>query len=777
MNIQNNKWVGITLLIGTLVFNFWLYRLEPTAKIDPNDNAFQYALIDRTNTIWDYADKTCSNNIICHVSLLTDHWVPNWAQGYNLPYYYSHIPQMLIVGSYRLFHLPISLFQYYHLIIYCFLCLFPLSLFLAFRILKFPWLTAGIAALLASHISTDGLYGIDQTSFLWRGWGLSSQLFALLWFTLTIAYAIRFVTDDNKKGKQMWPLLFSILFLVFTTAGHLGIGMMAFMAIGVICLAPAITNVFTQEPIKQIRQQAWMGIKQLMTIAVPAIVLLSYWIVPAFMKNDFHNISVWDPVWKFNSFGAIEVITKLVNGELFDFGRFPVFTFLVLIGLIACFVDKKAKLEEQKTTKILPLVFLFFLIIFFGKTTFGSLLTIIPGMSEFHGHRFIVGLHLAGLFLAPIGIAWIIKQIGTLGKTPMQILITQAIIPAIIIVSCCLSLFPKTVEYAAYNNTLILQGNTNYEKIDANTKLLFEILNDLEKTRPGRVYALRGNEGKDFRIASTAYYMHLSTYGIPTVLWLPETWSLNSDTEQFFSEDNASHYMLYNIAYVVAPPSKKPQAFWTLIKENSEWILYEVKTEGYIGVGTAPSIIATKKTSLVNIVHLWIQSAVEKLLIYPEVRLTKANLQDESLPRFTMTDEVTYKTMDDISHNLFAEPPMYASPAATPLPITMLSQSEDTDMVFHATVKVTKDCPTCVVVLKETYHPNWQVTVNGKKEKLISVFPLFSALRLETPGTYDIVFSYTPSPVKKILFVGAIVVSIAFVIVLIFPNLRRFLFS
>ncbi|MFH0749714.1 MAG: hypothetical protein V1917_02240 [Candidatus Gottesmanbacteria bacterium] len=757
MNIQNNKWIGVALLVGTVVFNLWLYRNEPTATIDPNDNAFQYALIDRTNTIWDYANRTCPHNlsfVICHMSLLADHWVPNWAEGYNLPYYYSHVPQMLIVGSYRLLHLPISLFQYYHYIIYFFLSLFPLSLFLASRVLKFPWLTAGIAAILASQISTDGLYGIDQTSFLWRGWGLSSQLFALMWLPLTIAYAIRYITNEKKQTRNIpLSLVFTVFFLVLTTTGHLGIGMMAFMVIGVICFTPVIIKLLTQQPIKHVLQTAFSGIKQTACITLPAFFLLSYWIVPAFINNDFHNISVWDPVWKFNSFGAVEVVTKLVNGELFDFGRLPVFTLLVLIGLFA----------SIKT--VFPFLFLFFLLLFFGKTTWGNLLNIIPGMSEFHGHRFIVGLHLTGLFLAPLGLTWIMDGIGKLGKkTPTQTFITQCVILCVLIVSCGLLLLPRTIEYATYNDTLIKEANTAYKKIQPDVDLLFSTLTNLQKERPGRVYALRGNEGKDFRIASTAYYMHLSTYGISTVLWLPETWSLNSDTEQFFSEDNETHYALYNIAYIVAPPTKKPQSFWKLLKETEQWKLYIVETEGYMSLGTAPSIITSKKTDIINLIHLWIQSTYPKQSIYPELRLTNDNVRGASLPNFAMINEATYKTPDEKIHNLFAEPPVYESQTPSPLPMRILSQTTNTDMEFHIRVEITEKCNTCIVLLKQTYHPNWRVTVNGKREKLINIFPSYNAVRIEAPGIYDIVFSYTPSSEKQFLFFGGVIIFLFFAI-------------
>jgi len=108
------KFIALGMLIFAIGFNLWLYRAEPTAAVDPNDNSFQYGLIDRTNQIWNWAETKCQQSknqfssfqfpvsSFCILSYLTDHWVPNWAEGYNLPYYYSHVPQIVIVGTYRL---------------------------------------------------------------------------------------------------------------------------------------------------------------------------------------------------------------------------------------------------------------------------------------------------------------------------------------------------------------------------------------------------------------------------------------------------------------------------------------------------------------------------------------------------------------------------------------------------------------------------------------------------------------------------------------------------
>ena len=927
------------MLLFAIGFNLWLYRAEPTATVDPNDNAFQYALVDRTNQIWDYADRVCPSNLShahCLLSYLIDHWVPNWAEGYNLPYYYSHVPQIIIVGTYRLFS-PLlstmnhelstfSLFQYYHWIIYLLLCFFPLSVFLSLRLLKQPWLTTGIGALLASQISTDGFYGIDPSSFLWRGWGLSSQLFAMIWMPLALVYSIRWICDENAMGKQFFEelkiclkrllkknhganlhlargkvlqdsdvlnrassknsfsnrrsldFLYAIIFITATTAGHLGLGLMLFLAIPIIAFTKPVLTLLENSrlSLEEIRE----SFLKTVFLALPPLVLLSYWIVPTVLDGAFHNVSFWDPVWKFNSYGAKEILINLFNGSLFDWERLPIYTALIFIGCFSSFFlydrqvtmskgqgnssDAHCLMSQHSFITPLPLLFLFFLLLYFGKTTWGGLLDFIPGMSEFHQHRFIVGVHLIGLFLAPIGFMWIVEQFVQffrIMKNELRIRekmhyslffipYSSVIIIVIFSIAICFLTYPQTIRYGEYNQTLIEKANMTFAAQKADAELLISTLKTLIQKNPGRVFAGRGGTwGKNFQVAETPYFMYLSTYGIPTVLWLPQTWSNNSDTEQYFSEDNQSHYDLYNIAYVVAPVEQKSQSFWTLIKETEHWKLYDVTqkktgdnepaptrissdrgeqeteskkqkttttpsstnittdkqelgtknqeliTTTYISAGVSPSVVFSDKLSFGNVVRLWIQSDYPKKQLFPELNLTYSKSsasQGEALrsyfqlPHFSMLDEAMYKTPDGKTRSLFAEPPVYMSAweqktenreQRTEIPITILNQSNDTDMVFKATVKISPSdkriCPTCVVVLKQTYHPNWKATVykkvnqdrsgefaesttvNGKLVQTINVFPSYVGVRLEEQGEYEVVFTYTPSTFKMfLLFAG-----------------------
>ncbi len=733
------KYFGIALLLFAVGFNLWTYRSEPTATVDPNDNTFQFALVERTNQIWDYADKHCTgiipSNLFCKLSLLTDHWVPNWAEGYNLPYYYSHIPQITIVASYRLFHTifpnNISLFGYYHLIIYLLLCLFPLSLFLALRIIGISWLSSGIGALVASHLSTDGLYGLDPASFLWRGFGLSSQLFAMIWFPLAVAAAWKYFQSRNASLRSaMQPMMF----LALTTAGHLGIGIIGFMTIGIFAMSSLLQSFLTNSINKESLNNFKISLWKLLWIFGGVGLLLGYWILPILKDGNYHNISVWDPIWKFDSYGYREILKNLFNGDLFDFGRFPILTLLVGAGIFSTLYGNYFSFG---------ILFVFWLVLYFGRTTWGSLIDLIPGMSEFHISRFIVGLHISGLFLIPLVIEWFLSKISK--KTYIGVTIACSVL-------LVLAVYPQTLRYAKHNDFLVDRANTNHALVQADSDQLISTLKTKLAKTSGRVYFGRGgNWGKNFKVAETPYYLYASTYGIPTVLWLPETWSPNSDTEQFFSDNRAVDYTLYNVRYVVTPADLSKteiQPFWKPLATGKTWKLYEVETDGFITAGVKPAVVSVDKETYTNLVHLWIISDFPKSGLYPELTFDKNYPKNTGLPNFRMIDNATYKIPNGTNHALFAETPRYEAGEVRP---KIISQSNDHDMIFTAKAEIPKDCTECLVVLRQTYHPSWQATVDGKSVKTISVFPFYTAITIRSSGTHEIIFHYQHSNIKLTL--------------------------
>ena len=749
------------ILILTIGFNFWLNFPETKVLADPNDNIFQYSLVYRTNWVWE--NYGCPRSLNC-LPNLTDHLVTAWAEGYSLPLYYTHLPQIVIVSSYHiiiqpvtaLFQINYTLYQYYNLTKFLLLILFPLPIFLSLRLLGFSSLTAALAAFTAANYSTDGLYGIDPPSFLWRGYGLTSQLYAIFFMPLGLS----FLYLSLKKLTKPLHIFLAILFLVLTISGHLGIGMISLISGGVF--------VFLDLDLKLILSR----LKRLVLIYLGIILILSYWIVPILLYTNYHMISFWDPIWKFDSYGWYEVVRQFFQGEIFDWKRPAVTTYLVAVGFFTLLLDEKLF--------IFAVMFLLWVLMYFGRTTWGGLINLIPGLSDFHLHRFIVGIQIASLFLLPAAFSTVFRSIRKLieltwdktinllqllfkkyirspGEGITRLLssddkiksLYQNIIYYILTLSfvaiISITMVRQTIDYAKFNNRWIGEANTAYQYDYHN---FLDLVGYLKSQPNARIYAGRpGNWGKQMRLGSTEMYMLLGVNGFDMSQFLPETWSPLSEIEQNFDERVEADYDLFNIRYIVASKDEgfTPQA--VLTKTFGPFKVYEVPTSGWFDVVTSDMFVKSDKTNFLNIVHVWQKSYPRVWKSYPFISLDKNPQVPQGMKRIlTMQDEVTY-TENGKKNNIFADFPLTFPEATVSGRIIKESVEKQT---YKAQVEVPKNCKQCTILLKMNYHPNWTAKLDGQKVSTFAVFPFYLAVQTDA-GTHEVEFTYQPNKLKVIL--------------------------
>lgn len=761
--------ISYFLLLAVIGFNLYLYFPETQILADPNDNIFQYSLVQRTNFIWQ--NYGCPFSINC-LPNLTDHVVTTWAEGYPLPVYYSHVPQIATVIVYNLVIKPVaslfssdySLYQFYNLTRYLLLAFFPLPVFIALRIIGFSPLIALFGAFFSAHYSTDGLYGIDPPSFLWRGYGLTSQLYAMIFYPLALAFVYKTTLGNNLKRN----IILSSLFLVLTTAGHLGMGIMA-----LISTIPFLFLDLKKSSLK-------VRIRSFAVIYAVTLGILAYWIIPILLENKYHIISFWDPIWKFNSYGWYEVVRQYLGGEIFDWQRWPIITILTTIGFFILLAD----------ARYFPfaLAFGMWTLVYFGRTTWGGLLDLIPGMKDFHQHRFIVAVQMASLFLVPIGLMSIISffqlLLNSLSKhlnklmqlfnnytnkpetkkttvyQPPSISISyQKIIYYLIsIIFVSFTVYQtvlQTISYNKLNSIWIKQANIAYLYDLKNFNNLVSKLNSLPN---GRVYAGRpGNWGKDFRLGSTQLYMLLGVNYFDISQFLPETWSPLSENEQNFDERIEDDYNLLNIRYIVAPKNQDFPKTAKLLETFGPFLLYEVPTTGWFEVVTSPMIVKTDKTNFINIVHLWQRSYARRWNMYPFISVENDPVTPhQMLKTLNMKNEITYDEETDKgllkNKNIFADFP-FVFPEATVS--GTIKEEKVGKQSYSATVTVPDNCPYCMVIFKMSYHPNWEVKVDGIKSEKYSVFPFYLAAQVP-PGIHTVEFIYHPGTVKTFLIYGLI---------------------
>ena len=93
----------------------------------------------------------------------------------------------------------------------------------------------------------------------------------------------------------------------------------------------------------------------------------------------------------------------LISGQLLDFGRLPVVTVFAALGFGLAWLAWSSDANARALLVALAVC----LLLAFGRTTFGSLVDLIPGSGDIFFRRFMMGVQLAALLLAGRGAAWL----------------------------------------------------------------------------------------------------------------------------------------------------------------------------------------------------------------------------------------------------------------------------------------------------------------------------------------------------------------------------------
>jgi len=737
------KLLPYLLLVIAILFNLYTLYPELSIKSDLNDNIFQFGLINRMEQVWENKILNSPFSILNYLSLL-DHWVPNWAVGYPLPFYYSHLPHLVLVASFRLtkaiFNFQFSIFNYFHFIQYLLLALIPLSFYLGARKFGFSKLTAGLIALFSSHLSTDGLYGIDPSSFTWRGFGLSLQALSVFFLPLALGFIWQSIKENRKY-------LAAILVLAACLASHIATGYIGLLSCLLIPLALAKTPILNS---KFLILNSLKRYLRLLVILAVVFFLLSYWFIPLVLNNQYHAVSFWDSPSKWFSYGFKEVINLFLNGDLLDFGRLPVLTMLTIVGfLVAAFQAQKPKY------RFFFLLFPFWLILFFGQPTLGGLIKLLPLAGEYHLHRLLIGVHLASIFLIGIGASWLLERVMKLKLNYFPSV--NLILSIILIILIALPVFRQTNNYLDWNKKWLSEAN---QKFDQDWTSFEKIIQELNRNPQGRIYAGRaGNWGRNLQVGPTPLYMALSVRGFETSGFLPETWSLNSDPEQFFNEQWPEHYNLYNIRYLVTPPDYQIPDFAQEVATFGNYKLSQVETSGYFDLGYSDLAVLTKKENILNIIHAWLASNFSRQKQFPALVL---NGEADFTNQLEMIDEANFKVLGK-EFNLFANPPFDPNQPFKINPPGKVLEENLSFQKYEAEIEVDEDCQSCLAIFKMTYHPNWQAKIDNQPAEKFMVFPSFIAVKISS-GVHRVSFEYQPSSIKLplLVFGGIILLALKF---------------
>jgi hypothetical protein len=704
--------IAAAVLVVAVAFNLWRLYPEVAIKVPAlNDMVFHALVLGRTML----ALLTGQN--------VTDPWMaPVPALGYPLFHYYQHLPYLLLAvlsaPAALVFRAAVSPAALVNWTAYLLLSLFPLSIYWSMRRFGFSKLQAAFGGLASCLIVSNAGFGLEFSSYVWRGTGLYTQLWGM--FLLPIALAQCYVTLRDGRG-YFW----AVLLVAATVLSHLFSGYLLLGSIVLLVLLAAGEPLAWEKRDRQPRERyARRSAGRLLLLLLLVALVISYFAVPYVLDGTYQYLSVWTPHERMDSFGAGPVLTALAKGELLDYGRLPSLTLLAAAGLAVCLWRWR-----EARYRVPVALTLFWLLLYFGRPAWGILFDLLPMSRYLELQRFISGFHLGSIFLIGIGLE--LPWRWAFARRDRRDRIVPVILTALL-------LFPVYGERAAYlgqNATWMAESAAAYA---AEERDLTALEATIAAAPPGRVYAgLPAQWGGTYKVGAVPMYSLLTRAGLDVLgyLYLPQ--SLNSDVQYLFQDGRQEQYNLFNIRYVLTPTDWTVPSFYKTLGDFGRHRLYAIPTTGYFDLVGSDLAFAGDKSEFYAAASAWLNSSLVKAKQHPTLYLGKGPAGGPTVAPLSSAPQV------------FAQ----AAMAAEVTRGRVISETV-TSGGYTADVEVAGQGPArdSLLMLKATYHPNWHATVDGVEAPTVMLMPSYVGVPV-APGTHHVRLEYRTQPWRNVLIV------------------------
>ncbi len=703
MSSRKIRWAWLWVVLVVVGQGWWLRHELAISRADLNDNVLHFTLIERMVEAVERGEHPA------------DFWVSEWTLGYPVPRTYQILGHGVVAGGYLALGKTVDLMTLFCWTRWLLLCLLPLSVMACARGLGLRPTVAAASATLIPLLSSGGLFGLDYSSYLWRGSGLYTQSWAAHCLFLTLGLAFPAV----RHGRRLiWAgVLLGLTFLAHFIYGYIGALSVTLMA-AIRCTAAPVP--------RRLMRVAFIG--------AAAWVVACFQLLPLLLESSMINVSRWEPHWKWNSYGFREVAQQLISGRLLDADRFPVLTILALVGVIIALQAWRSAGEERgwpgrKRRGLVSLALpdtesraaaiyvlagtLLWLALYCGRPLWGGLLGLLGISEAMHLHRLIGGVHVFLILAAGIGL-------GSLWSAATS---RRWRVVAALLIS--LLLIPAIRERAGYLSQNRQWGEQNLAAYRTEASSVDDVLQRASASS-GRLYpGLAAGWGGTFRVGSTPLHAFASKQHLPTVSFLYHSMALTSDIMVHFDETDPAQYRLFNISTVLADEPQALPSFLQPSVEVGRFRLFEAPSAGYFELVTVPRSVQVDRSSFYDVNHRWLASSwvaqrQHLRLLWPG--------ESGSAPDPLAASEPL---------------PTLASPSS----LGAIESEHREGEVYRA--KVRTDGP-AHVLFKMTYHHRWRVFVDGVRQPTVMLSPGFLGVELK-PGSHDVEWRYQPEVWKSIL--------------------------
>jgi hypothetical protein len=682
---------SITAVVATAALTLVLTRAELTQVPYLNDSAMHEEMVRFALT-----------------KLKAGHFPPDsWFPFLNLgsPQYLHY--QSLAAMLTALLGWAIGVGRAFSLSVWLLVGCWPLCVYAAGRLIGVSRGAAIAAATLSPFVSSWTGIGYEQISYLWSGYGVWSQLWAM--WTLPIAWALswRAVSD----GRYVF---FATVTIAATSAMHFETGYLAFGGV-LVCLALRPHEIRVRAP-------------RALVLLLGAAAAVAWVIVPLVAQGKWASINQFLQTGQsgvdVNSYGAPVVMHQLVTGGVFDFHHLELITPLVGIGLFAVvslWRRRRSDLARNDGERLVALLFVCCLVLFFGRATFGPLFDLLPGAKNLFLRRFIVGVQLGGLFLAGIGAA----EIATLLRASMVRIVrgigmastrlAEAVACGLIAAAVAAALVPAwafVVTSSDADASLIARQAV----ATTAAKDVSVFIARVQRDGGGRVFAGDPSDwGSRFRVGEVPVFKFLASQDVDEVGFTLRTASLMSDPEVNFDEYNAADYVVFGIRWLVLPSSMAPPVPAQHVMTRGRFALWQLPATNYVQVIDTRGSVASTTSDLASFSATFLAELGARP-IFPTVAF-------EGQPGASGT--------------------LVGSGRPSQAPGAVISQSVDlVDGTASAQVVLRRRA---VVLLSVSFDPGWHALVDGRPVASEMIAPALVGVPVDA-GPHSVRFVYRGFP-------------------------------
>ncbi len=631
-----------------------------------------------------------------------DPWMSQWALGYPLWHFYQPLPHMVaglwLAITSHFASAPASFAVLYYLLMLA----LPASTYLGARLFGLDPLAAGFASILIIGVSEVGnlsRYGLSYGAYVRRGSGLYTQLMS---YNLLMP-ALGLANYSLNTGRRR---ILAACLVAATALSHVVFGYAAIVSVAIVALVGP-------------RGGRSRRVVRAASILIPAFILLAWFVVPMLLASGEANRCRWDDVWKFDSWGANGILSALISGRFFDEGRLPVITLALAASSI--FALYRWKKPMPRRLLILTAVWL---AIFFGRTTWGYFMLALGLPANFHVSRFESVFELFAVLLTAWALAKAVAagwRVGFAGR-----LVTTVALGAIAFV-----IFSERASFLSMNN---YWGDESLAAIAREGGDLDASLADIRtivRERPGRVWSgPTGMWAAHFQIAKSQPYTFLSLAGFDELSFLYHSLSWSSDVTAEINERDPYQAQLFAMRAVLAPATQPMPPYFKRRAIHGQLAVYEASSEGYFGLVDIGARYQGPLTTVLNRDWKWMNN--------PAVRagaVVALGGDIQGVPEWKMFQALP--SLDPKFSTLRGE---------------VISESKEGE-TYSARLAILRPC---YALLKITYFPGQQATVDGKPTPIFRVYPNFCAIPVG-PGEHQVEVRYRPGPIKPILLVAGFI--------------------